>query len=130
LGKKVTTATNRSNQQLGKEAKKKKEIKQVPGRFACPPMDLYQIGNTLEGIKRDTNRQDDVQQRPMRLQAQQGQQFIQVIPEEVVILKDPQGHKIESNPNYQIGRNPTVCLVSARNVLAAHIVDETNCHQQ
>ena len=93
-------ADDRAGDELGEQRDERREVDEVPGRAAGPPVDVDQVRHRLEDEERQADRQDDP--RPgERLQPHRAEQRVEAVDPEVGVLEVAQRAEVADHPRPQ-----------------------------
>ena len=100
LRQEVRGTLDRSRHELGKERQECGKRNEVVRRLYLPPINIYGIGQGLEGVETDTHRQHQVQEQAVGLAAKE---FGKGTDKEIVVLVCAEDSEIDDDIDYHHG---------------------------
>ena len=116
--------------QLGEEGDEQGESSEIPLRRHFPPVDVNGVAECLEGIKGNTHRQDDIQDREGEGDGNGPAQVGQGLAEEIHVFEEEQQAQVHGQAHGQYGPGGPPGLPPLFNPQAAEVVHQGGEQQE
>ena len=87
--------TDRSLDDLGEERHEQQELERIALRLDLLAVNVHDVAHALEGVERDTQRQEELERRSREVDAERAEDVVERAGEEVVILQKREDTEVE-----------------------------------
>ena len=95
LRQEARRAHDRAGHQVRKERDEEHDVDQRPRTVEIAAVDVDDVGDGLEGVERDADRQHDLEQRQLAADLQPRQQRVQLLGEPAVVLEEAEQREVD-----------------------------------